>query len=150
MLANTWAIDWDWVATESLQLSMELASDCERSKASAPNSTPNKQYICLRTSKYFGLYRLSPFQNSTYYVWKKGKQKNTFFQRFMNKKIVASAWLVASNIFCLLEIYCFEVGLPRDYKLTVPGRAKGGHERKHGGLVASLLVEEIFKLGGDF
>ena len=66
MLANTWAIDWDWVATESLQLSMELDSDCERSKASAPNWTPNKQYICLRTSKYFGLYRLFPFQNSGY------------------------------------------------------------------------------------
>ena len=52
-------------------------------------------------------------------------------------------WLVASNILCLLEIYCFEVGLPCDYKLTVPEGAKGGHARKHGGLVASPG-------GGDF
>ena len=57
-------------------------------------------------------------------------------------------WLDASNILCLLEIYCFEVGPPCDYKLTVPGRAKGGHERKHGRLVASPGGAcEIFKLG---
>ena len=60
-------------------------------------------------------------------------------------------WLVASNILCLLEIYCFEVGLPCDYKLTVPGGAKGGHERKHGGLVASPGgALAISKLGGIF
>ena len=40
------------------------------------------------------------------------------------------------------------MGLPCDYKLTVPGRAKGGHERKHGGLVASPGgAWEIFKRG---
>ena len=56
--------------------------------------------------------------------------------------------LVASSILCLLEIYCFEVGLPCDYKLTVPGGAKGGHERKHGGLVASPGgAWKIFKRG---
>ena len=57
--------------------------------------------------------------------------------------------MFASNILCLLEIYCFEVVLPCDYKLTVPGRAKGGHERKLGGLVASPGgAWEIFKRGG--
>ena len=56
--------------------------------------------------------------------------------------------MVATNILCLLEIYCFEVGPPCDYKLTVPGRAKGGHERKHGRLVASPGgAWEIFKRG---